>query len=174
MTDDKDWRSARNIYDFTAMDIHGKLVSMFHAYRMFRLILVNVASECESADRQFRILKELHDRFYFRSSIRILAFPCNQFSGKDNYSGSALLKFAMDRGVRFHIFQKVDVNGPSAHPLWQFLKYKAIPVLGETYGDIKGDFTKFIVNHRGIPVRRCPPNMTLDDVVYFLEDIGYG
>ena len=54
----------------------------FFSYRMLRPIIVNVAFECEFADTQFRMLKEIHDRYLGYSNLRILAFPCNQFSGK--------------------------------------------------------------------------------------------
>lgn len=59
---------------------------------------------------------------YFLLGLRILAFPCNQFAGQEPGNPEDIVCFASERKVKFDLFEKIDVNGDSAHPLWKFLK----------------------------------------------------
>lgn len=88
--------------------------------------------------------------------MRILAFPCNQFAGQEPGNNEDILSFVRNRGVKFDLFEKVDVNGENAHPLFKFLKKTQTG----TFGDyIKWNFSKFIINKNGIPVERLGPNV---------------
>lgn len=84
-----------------------------------------------------------------------MAFPCNQFGNQEPGNAEEIQCFLKDRKVSFDLFEKVDVNGKNAHPLWQFLKNKQGGVLLDA---IKWNFTKFIVDKNGVPVEREGPS----------------
>ena len=99
--------------------------------------------------RHYKELVTLHDDLYARG-LRILAFPCNQFGKQEPGSAEDIRSFADGYGVQFDMFAKVDVNGPHAHPVFQFLKSKLSDVLGSS---IKWNWTKFLVDRDGTPQR---------------------
>ncbi|RWR99908.1 glutathione peroxidase-like protein [Dinothrombium tinctorium] len=147
-----DAENASTIYEFTANDIDGKPVSL-EKYRGHVAIIVNVACECGFTYSNYQQLNALYDK-YEHKGLRILAFPCNQFGGQEPGTESEIKQFMRERGVRFDAFSKIEVNGENAHPLFVFLKHK----LGGTLGSfIKWNFTKFLVNREGVPVKRFGP-----------------
>ncbi|OWR50908.1 glutathione peroxidase [Danaus plexippus plexippus] len=101
------------------------------------------------------------------TSLRILAFPCNQFAGQEPGNSEDIVCFMNERKVNFDMFEKIDVNGDSAHPLWKFLKHKQGGTLGNF---IKWNFTKFIVDKNGVPVERHGPNTDPINLVKSLEN----
>lgn len=99
-------------------------------------------------------MSDLHNR-YSEKGLRILAFPCNQFAGQEPGTNQEIKEFALQRGAYFNLFCKIDVNGANAHPLYKYLKRKQ----GGTFGDsIKWNFSKFLCDRQGIPVKRYGPN----------------
>ena len=91
---------------------------------------------------------------YNERGLRILGFPCNQFGGQEPGTNEEIKQSAIEHGARFDLFSKIDVNGNNAIPLYKFLKR----VQGGTFGDaIKWNFTKFLCNKEGIPVKRYGP-----------------
>lgn len=144
-----DYTKAKSIYDFTALDIDGKLVSL-EKYQGNVAIIVNVASQWGKTDTNYKQLVQLYDK-YAESGLKILAFPCNQFGSQEPGTPEDIKKFAASYGVRFDLFAKIDVNGSGAHPLWNYLKSKQ----GSFFGSfIKWNFTKFIIDKNGQPVSR--------------------
>ena len=95
--------------------------------------------------------------------MAILAFPCNQFGSQEPGSNSEIKQFAASFGVQFDMFEKINVNGPDAHPLWTFLKDKQGGLLGN---NIKWNFTKFVIDRNGQPVARLGP---MDDPIPKVE-----
>lgn len=87
--------------------------------------------------------------------LRILAFPCNQFGSQEPGTSEEIEQFARGKyNATFDLFGKINVNGNNADPLWKYLKHKQ----GGTLGDfIKWNFTKFIVDKEGRPVKRYSP-----------------
>ncbi|RWS31023.1 Glutathione peroxidase-like protein [Leptotrombidium deliense] len=82
------------------------------------------------------------------------AFPCNQFGNQEPGTEQEIKEFMKNKGVRFDAFEKIDVNGKNTHPVFEFLKNK----LGGTLGSfIKWNFTKFLVNREGVPIKRYGP-----------------
>lgn len=143
----------KTIYDFTVKDIKGQDVKL-ERYKGYVLIIVNVASQCGYTNTHYTQLNELYEKYSDRG-LRILAFPCNQFGGQEPGTHDEILQFTKKRDVKFDLFEKVDVNGDDAHPLWKFLKKSQ----GGTLGDfIKWNFSKFIVDKNGVPVERFGPN----------------
>ena len=107
---------------------------------------------------------ELHKK-YSETGIKlaILAFPCNQFGSQEPGTNKEIKKFAEGYGVKFDMFEKIDVNGKNAHPLWVYLKEQEGGFLGSA---IKWNFTKFIINKEGKPVARLGP---MDDPIPKVE-----
>jgi len=89
--------------------------------------------------------------------LRILAFPCNQFGSQEPGTDAEIKEFATSKyAVEFDMFSKINVNGSNADPLYNFLKSKQGGTLGNF---IKWNFTKFVVNKDGKPVKRYAPNV---------------
>ncbi|KOB70153.1 Glutathione peroxidase, partial [Operophtera brumata] len=137
--------------------LHG--ASQQHTRRA-GLTPINVASQCGLTDTNYRELNELHKKYYDRG-LRILAFPCNQFNSQEPGTAADIIKFTNDINIKFDLFEKVDVNGAAAAPLWQFLKQ----LQGGTLGDfIKWNFSKFIIDRNGMPVKRFGSNVNPKDM----------
>ena len=102
--------------------------------------------------------------FQTESRLAILAFPCNQFGAQEPGTNAEIKKFAEGFGVKFDMFEKIDVNGSKAHPLWVFLKEKQGGLFG---AGIKWNFTKFVIDKNGNPVARLGP---MDDPIPKVED----
>ena len=118
------------------------------------LLVVNVASKCGFTP-QYGELQALYEEVK-DAGFEILAFPCNQFGAQEPGSAQEIDAFCNTRySVSFPMFQKTDVNGPNAHPLYQHLKTAAPGVLGTE--SIKWNFTKFLVNGKGEVVKRYAP-----------------
>uniref|UniRef100_A0A5S6QWP8 Glutathione peroxidase n=1 Tax=Trichuris muris TaxID=70415 RepID=A0A5S6QWP8_TRIMR len=147
-------KEASSVYDFTAKDIDSNEVSM-ERYKGHVLVVVNVATECGYTKDNYEQLQQLYDR-YKDKGLRIAAFPCNQFGHQEPKSEPEIKKFATEtHKVTFDLYSKVNVNGNDAHPLWSYLKEKQGGTLGSF---IKWNFTKFLIDRAGQPVKRFGPN----------------
>jgi glutathione peroxidase len=148
------------VYDFKARTIDGQEVSLSD-YRGKVLLIVNVASQCGFTP-QYRGLEELYERFG-KNGFEVLGFPCNQFGKQEPGTDSDIRGFCdLQYGVRFPLFSKVDVNGPGAHPLYEFLK-RSKPGFLRTKR-IKWNFTKFLIDRNGKPLKRYSPQTTPDAI----------
>jgi glutathione peroxidase len=140
------------IYDFSAKSLHGEEVPL----RRFEgkvLLIVNTASQCGFTP-QYRALEALQREFSSRG-FAVLGFPCNQFGGQEPGDASEILAFCMSKyDVTFPMFEKVDVNGANAHPLYNYLKGEKSGLLGAS---IKWNFTKFLVDRAGNVLARHAP-----------------
>lgn len=160
-----DYKNAKSIYEFTANDIKGNPISL-EKYRGHVCIIVNVASQCGYTKNHYAELVELYKEYSESKGLRILGFPCNQFAGQEPGSSDDICQFVKSKNVEFDMFEKINVNGNDAHPLWKYLKHKQ----GGTLGDfIKWNFTKFIIDKNGQPVERHGPNTSPKDLVKSLE-----
>ncbi|KAA8521713.1 hypothetical protein F0562_012386 [Nyssa sinensis] len=143
----------KTIYDFTVKDIDGKDVSL-SKFKGKVLLIVNVASKCGLTSSNYSELSHIYEK-YKTQGFEILAFPCNQFGGQEPGSNPEIKQFACTRfKAEFPIFDKVDVNGPSTAPVYQFLKSSAGGFLGDL---IKWNFEKFLVDKNGKVVERYQP-----------------
>lgn len=104
--------------------------------------------------------------FIHFSGLRILAFPCNQFGYQEPGNAEEIQCFVRDRKVKFDLFEKIDVNGKGAHPLYQYLKKEQG---GTLFDAIKWNFTKFIIDKNGKPVERHAPNTSPKEMLKNLE-----
>jgi glutathione peroxidase len=138
------------VYDFSATSIEGKPVEL-SSFKDKVLLIVNTASQCGFTS-QYQGLQALYDK-YANKGVEVLGFPCNQFGAQEPGSATAIQSFCQTRfGVSFPLFEKIDVNGANAHPLFQYLTKAAPGILG-TEG-IKWNFTKFLVDGNGNVVKR--------------------
>ncbi|MBQ0921300.1 glutathione peroxidase [Hydrogenophaga aromaticivorans] len=141
------------IYDFDALSIDGKPVAL-EQFRGRPMLIVNTASACGFTP-QFGGLEQLHQAYGPRGLV-VLGFPCNQFGSQDPGSNEEIATFCQRNfGVSFPMMSKIDVNGPEAHPLYQWLAAEAPGLLGSKA--IKWNFTKFLVGKDGTVIKRYAP-----------------
>ena len=139
--------------DFTADRLLGGPEPL-SAYAGKVVLIVNVASAC-GLTPQYAGLEKLWRDHADRGFV-VLGFPCNQFAGQESGSAAEIAQFcATTYDVTFPMFEKIEVNGPNAHPLYRWLKSEAPGILG--LKDIKWNFTKFLVGRDGTSVRRFGP-----------------
>ncbi|XP_021185098.2 uncharacterized protein LOC110372599 isoform X1 [Helicoverpa armigera] len=168
MSTNPDYKSATSIHEFTVKNIKGEDVKL-DVYKGHVCIIVNVASQCGLTANNYKQLNEMYEKYAEEKGLRILAFPCNQFAGQEPGNPEEIVCFAKDRKVKFDLFEKIDVNGDSASPLWKFLKVQKYKQGGTLGSFIKWNFTKFIVDKDGVPVERHGPNVDPMDLVKSLE-----
>lgn len=143
----------KSVHDFTVKDIDGKDVAL-SKFKGKALLIVNFASKCGLTSSNYSELTHIYEK-YKTQGFEILAFPCNQFGGQEPGSNPEIKQFACTRyKAEFPIFDKVDVNGPSTAPVYQFLKSSAGGFLGDL---IKWNFEKFLVDKNGKVVERYQP-----------------
>lgn len=139
-------------YDFEAENIKGQKLSMSD-YKDKVVVVVNTASKC-GLTPQLKGLEELNKK-YADQGLVILGFPCNQFAKQEPGTEKEIAEFCeINYGVSFPMFAKIDVNGNHAHPLFQYLKSKK---RGWFTSSIKWNFTKFVIDKKGNPVKRYAP-----------------
>ncbi|KAJ4885524.1 putative phospholipid hydroperoxide glutathione peroxidase 6 [Raphanus sativus] len=143
----------KSIYDFTVKDAKGNDVDL-STYKGKVLLIVNVASQCGLTNSNYTELAQLYQK-YKDHGFEILAFPCNQFGNQEPGSNEEIVQFACTRfKAEYPIFDKVDVNGDTAAPIYKFLKSSK----GGLFGDgIKWNFAKFLVDKDGNVVDRYAP-----------------
>lgn len=138
-----------SLHDFTATTIDGEQRPL-SAYDGQVALVVNTASQCGFTP-QFEGLEQLHQQYADRG-LAVLGFPCNQFGNQDPGSDDEIGAFCQKNyGVSFQMFSKVDVNGDSAHPVYQWLRTEKSGLLGDK---IKWNFTKFLVGKDGQVIKR--------------------
>ncbi len=157
---------ANSIYDIDLVTLDGKPESMA-VYRGKVLLIVNTASRCGFTP-QYQELQKLHERYADRG-LRVLGFPCNQFGQQEPGSAEEISQFCeKNYGVSFPMFEKVDVNGPKAHPLYKHLKAEKSGLFNR---NIKWNFTKFLVDAQGEVVKRYAPQKTPQSIASDLEKL---
>lgn len=155
-----------NFYDFSANNMGGKEIKM-EQYKGKVVLVVNTASKC-GLTPQLTGLEELYNE-YKDNGFEILGFPCNQFANQDPASNKEISEFCLrNYGVTFSMFEKIDVNGENAHPIYKFLKESAHGKLGN---EIKWNFTKFLIDSEGNVVKRYAPVTTPEKLKKDIEKL---
>lgn len=153
-------------YDFKAEEITGDVISM-RAFQGKTIVVVNTASKC-GLTPQYEGLEKLYQQ-YKDSGLVILGFPCNQFGKQEPGSGDDINEFCqVNYGVTFQMFTKIDVNGPNTHPIFVYLKNELGGFLGSS---IKWNFTKFVIDKNGNPVKRFAPITKPEKMEKFIANI---
>ncbi|MCU0771415.1 MAG: glutathione peroxidase [Verrucomicrobia bacterium] len=136
------------MYDIQLNDIDGKETSLA-PYKGKVLLIVNVASKC-GYTRQYAGLEAIYQKYKDRGLV-VLGFPCNQFGGQEPGTNEEIKQFCSTKfQVTFPLFDKIDVNGKSRHPLYARLAGSDSPYPGA----IKWNFTKFLVGRDGSILNR--------------------
>ena len=157
----------KSIYDYKVDDSQKNPVSLSD-YKGKTLLIVNVASRC-GLTPQYKGLQELYSK-YSNKDFEILAFPCNQFGAQEPGSNEEIQEFCdTNFNVSFKIFDKINVNGSNASPLFKHLKNEAKGVMGSEA--IKWNFTKFLVDNNGSVLKRYSPQTTPDKIDKDLSEI---
>lgn len=146
--------STKTIYDFSATLPNKKDVSL-EEYKGKVILIVNTASKC-GLTPQYEGLESLYKK-YKDQGLVILGFPCDQFANQEFGDDDQIQSFCkVNYGVTFPVFSKIDVNGGNTHPIFQYLKSTLPGLLG--IQAIKWNFTKFLIDRNGKPVKRFAPN----------------
>ncbi len=141
-----------NFYQFSATTLQGKEVKM-EEFKGKAILVVNTASKCGFTP-QYAGLEELYKKHKDEGFV-VLGFPCNQFANQEPGDEKSISEGCLiNYGVTFPMFSKIDVNGKNAHPLFKFLKKELGGALGSS---IKWNFTKFLIDTDGKPVKRFAP-----------------
>ncbi len=178
-----------SIYDFTFKAMDGSDVSMAD-YKGKVLIIVNTATGCGFTP-QYEDLQKIYE-LHQKDGLEILDFPCNQFANQAPGDDEEIHTFCKGRfGITFPQFSKVDVNGENALPLWKYITDnttfegfgkgpKALMMNGvakkmdkdfKNNGNIKWNFTKFIIDREGNIVARFEPTEKMDNVLKKVEEL---
>lgn len=175
--------SAQSVYDFKVTNDEGNEVSL-DKYKGKVLLIVNTATRCGFTP-QYKELEELYQK-YQAKGLEILDFPCNQFGEQAPGTIQEIKQFCTANfGIQFPQFDKIDVNGPSEHPLFTYLKAQK-PFGGfdlnddmgkildnmlrkrdanyDKNADIKWNFTKFLISSDGRVVKRYEPTDKITDI----------
>jgi glutathione peroxidase len=144
---------AESVYSFSALLLDGRMVGL-DEFKGRVLLIVNTASKCGFTP-QYRGLEQLY-RSYKDRGFAVLGFPCNQFGEQEPGTAEEIGEFCRQNyNVSFPVFAKIDVNGAGTHLLYRFLKESRPGIFGTQR--IKWNFTKFLVDRKGIVVGRYAP-----------------
>ena len=140
-----------DFYDLSARALDGEEID-FSRYRDKVVLIVNTASRC-GFTHQYAGLEALHER-HAEEGLAVLGFPCNQFGGQEPGERDTIEACITGFGVAFQMFEKVEVNGPNAHPVFRWLTASLPGLIGSA---IKWNFTKFLIGRDGRPIDRYAP-----------------
>lgn len=151
-------------YQFSAKSLQGKEISM-ETYKGKTILVVNTASKC-GLTPQFEGLEKLYRKYKDKGFV-VLGFPCNQFANQEPGDEKSISEGCLiNYGVTFPMFSKVEVNGENAHPIYKYLKKE---LKGFFSSKIKWNFTKFLIDAEGNPVKRFSPGTVPEKIEPFLE-----
>lgn len=155
------------VYDFEPRSLDGKPLPLKQFANQV-LLVVNTASKCGFTP-QYQGLEKLYETYRERGFM-VLGFPCNQFGAQEPGSANEIGTFCeKNYGVTFPMFEKIDVNGEAAHPLYRWLQSAAPGVLGSER--IKWNFTKFLIDRTGKVVDRFAPMTKPEDLAKDVEKL---
>ncbi|MGO4894391.1 glutathione peroxidase [Flavobacterium sp. W21_SRS_FM6] len=153
------------LYHFNLTLNNGQQTTL-EPYQGKVLLIVNTASKCGFTP-QYEGLQRLYSTYHAQGLV-VLGFPCDQFGHQEPGSDEEIEQFcSLNFNVNFPLFQKIDVNGSQASPLYTFLKSEAPGVLGSK--GIKWNFTKFLVDKNGKVIKRYAPTTKPADIITDIE-----
>ena len=157
---------SQSVYHIPVQDIKGQAVDL-EQYQGKVLLIVNVASKC-GLTPQYEGLEKLYQQ-YKNKGLVILGFPCNQFAKQESGNSNEIQEFCqINYGVSFPMFDKIEVNGKNAHPIFKYLKAE---LGGFLVDDVKWNFTKFVIDKNGKPVRRFSPTTPPEKMENYIKSI---
>lgn len=155
----------QKFYQFEAKSLQGEQIKM-NTYKGKVILVVNTASKCGLAP-QFEGLEKLYKNYKEKGFV-VLGFPCNQFANQEPGDEQSISEGCqLNYGVSFPMFSKIDVNGDTAHPLFKYLKNE----LKGTFGNkIKWNFTKFLIDSNGKPIKRFAPTIKPQSIEQYIKE----
>jgi glutathione peroxidase len=157
---------SNNFYDFKALSLQGKEISM-DTYKGKIVLVVNTASKC-GLTPQFEGLENLYKKYRDQGFV-ILGFPCNQFGNQEPGDEKSISEgCVINYGVTFQMFSKIEVNGGNAHPLFKYLKHALHGIFSSR---IRWNFTKFVIDRNGKPLKRFSPYTSPEKIENYLKKI---
>lgn len=158
--------TTQTFYDFSALNMQGKEIKLSD-YKGKIVLVVNTASKCGFTP-QFAGLEELYKKYSSRGFV-VLGFPSNQFANQDPGSNDEILEFCQaNYGVTFPMFEKIDVNGENAHPVYTYLKNSVPNAEPEK---IKWNFTKFLIGKDGKTLKRYESRVKPADIEADIQEL---
>ncbi len=153
-------------YSLSAKSLRGENIDM-KEYQGKVILVVNTASKC-GLTPQYEGLEKLY-REYKDQGLVILGFPCNQFANQEPDDSKSISEGCLiNYGVSFPMFEKINVNGADAHPIFQYLQEKCRGLINSK---IKWNFTKFLINAEGKPVKRFAPQTEPAKLESFIKEL---
>ena len=154
------------LYDFEANLLNGQARKMSE-YAGKTIVVVNTASKC-GLTPQYEGLEALYQQ-YKDQGLVILGFPCNQFGNQEAGNSEEIQEFCqLNYGVSFPMFEKIEVNGKNAHPIFEYLKSE---LKGFPTSSVKWNFTKFVIDKNGVPVKRFAPTTKPEKMEGYIKEI---
>ncbi|MBP5983058.1 MAG: glutathione peroxidase [Fluviicola sp.] len=154
-----------SFYDFHINTSQGKQLS-FSDFEGKVVLIVNTATKC-GLTPQFTGLELLHQQ-YKDSGLVVLGFPCDQFLKQEPLSNEEMAETCLiNHGVTFQLTEKINVNGSTTHPIFQWLKSKQKGLFGKR---ISWNFTKFLIDQQGNVVKRFSPSTKPEKIEQFIRD----
>jgi glutathione peroxidase len=151
------YAAPKSIYDFTLPLLNGKDAPLAD-YKGKVVLVVNVASRCGFTP-QYTALESIYEKYKDQGFV-IIGFPANNFGGQEPGTNEEIAKFCTGKyNVSFPVYGKISVKGDDQHPLYSYLTKDANPTVA---GDIKWNFTKFLVDRHGNVVQRFESPVTPD------------
>ena len=155
-----------SVYQYSATLMDGMERSLSE-YEGEVLLIVNTATKC-GFSKQLIELQSLYDT-YKDDGFTVLGFPCNQFKNQEPGTNDETKTVCQKNyGVTFPLFQKIDVKGEQAHPLFTFLTTETKGIMNN---QIKWNFTKFLIDKKGEIVKRYAPITSPDRIAPVIESI---
>jgi glutathione peroxidase len=156
-----------SIADFTVTTNRGEELDLADKEGKV-LLVVNTASKCGFTP-QYDGLEALYQQFKDRG-FEVIAFPCNQFGAQEPGNAEEIAEFCkVNYGVSFPLMAKVDVNGPDAAPIFDWMKKEAKGLMGST--SIKWNFTKFLIDREGKVAKRYGPQDKPESIARDIEGL---
>ncbi|MEK6247224.1 MAG: glutathione peroxidase [Planctomycetales bacterium] len=144
--------------DFEMKTLDGDDASL-SKYQGQVVLVVNVASQC-GLTPQYKQLQALHKK-YSAEGLAVVGFPCNQFGKQEPGTSQEIQQFCKNNyGVEFDLFEKIEVNGEGASPLYKHLTQLETSPQGS--GEISWNFEKFLIDRNGDVVARWNPRTKPD------------
>lgn len=155
----------QQFYKFTAKNIQGKETPMSN-FSGKTILVVNTASQCGFTP-QLEGLEKIYQKYKDKGFV-VLGFPCNQFGNQEPGDEKSISEGCLiNYGVTFPMFSKVEVNGEKAHEIFVYLKKELKGLFG---GKIRWNFTKFLIDPKGKPLKRFSPATKPEKIDVFLAD----
>lgn len=153
-------------YTLSAQSITGNDIPM-QTYEGKTILVVNTASKC-GLTPQYEGLEALYNKYKDQGLI-ILGFPCNQFGNQEPGDEKSISEGCLiNYGVTFPMFAKVEVNGKGTHPIFKYLKKELSGLLGSK---VKWNFTKFLIDAEGNPIKRFAPVTKPEKIDIYLASL---